>query len=442
MVAEQESVERNFSRYIRNQRQGAFVPCLWFLLPHDDRLSKTGNGQATGTYGYQAGTHWLTSIGSQARRYDNAGNTTGNSAAGETWGYGYDGKNRMTVVQRDGSTVATYAYNAFGERIAKAVTQPQTNNERFVYNEASQLIAELGSTNKDYIWLGDLPIGVVDTVGGTSAINYVTADGLNTPRAIADKSGRTIWTWSVVGNPLGEQPPTSTTGYVYNPRFPGQYFDQETGFNYNVFRSFDPTTGRYTQVDPMGFAGGQPGLYPYGNNNPLMYADSLGLEVGAPGTAESFIPVWGSGRQAINDFQTGHPYSGTFNAALAVSDVFLVKAATQAICKGAWKVGSNSWSATRAWYGRTRDLPKGTQVHHWAIEQNSSFGKKVPNWLKNQPWNLNPMSSQSMHISVHGKGRNPYNSVESWWYGTPDWAKIFEFDAVGKGANAWLNGEN
>jgi YD repeat-containing protein len=92
-----------------------------------DRLSKTGNGQATGTYGYQADTHWPTSIGSEARRYDNAGNTTGNSAAGETWGYGYDGKNRMTVVQRDGSTVAMYTYNAFGQRVAKAVRSHVTS---------------------------------------------------------------------------------------------------------------------------------------------------------------------------------------------------------------------------------------------------------------------------------------------------------------------------
>ena len=278
--------------------------------------------------------------------------------------------------------------------------------------------------------------------GSASTVNYVLADGLNTPRAITDESGQTIWTWNLVGNPFGEQQPVSSTGYVYSLRFPGQYYDQETGWNYNVNRYFDPAIGGFTQVDPLGFEGGQTGLYPYGNNNPLMYADPFGLEVGAPGTAESFIPVWGSGRQAINDFQTGHPYSGTFNAVLAVSDALLVKAAAQAICKGAWKVGSHSWSATRAWYGKTRNLPKGTPVHHWAIEQNSSFGKKVPDWFKNQPWNLNPMGSQSIHISVHGWGENAYGPLRSWWYGTPGWAKTFELNAAGKGANAWFSGEN
>lgn len=72
-----------------------------------DRLNKTSSGLATGNYGYQIGTHWLTSIGSAARSVDANGNTTGNATAGETWGYGYDGHNRMTVLQREGATVAT-----------------------------------------------------------------------------------------------------------------------------------------------------------------------------------------------------------------------------------------------------------------------------------------------------------------------------------------------
>jgi RHS repeat-associated protein len=242
-----------------------------------DRLSKTGSGLATGNYGYQAGTHWLTTVGSAARSHDANGNTTGNTTAGETWGYGYDGHNRMTVLQREGATVASYTYNAFGERIAKAVTLPNVVNERFVYNEASQLISELGTTNKDYIWLDDLPLAVVDRTDTVSTVNYVTADGLNTPRVVTNASGTVIWSWSPIGNAFGEQQPTSTTGYVYNVRFPGQYFDAESGLNYNVHRYLDTAIGRYTQNDPIGFGGGQWSLYSYVSGNPLFSTDPLGL---------------------------------------------------------------------------------------------------------------------------------------------------------------------
>jgi len=41
-----------------------------------------------------------------------------------------------------------------------------------------------------------------------------------------------------------------------NFRFTGQYFDVETGLNYNYFRTYDPQLGRYTQADPIGLAGG------------------------------------------------------------------------------------------------------------------------------------------------------------------------------------------
>jgi hypothetical protein len=47
--------------------------------------------------------------------------------------------------------------------------------------------------------------------------------------------------------------------------------------------------------------------------------------VGASGFWEGLIPIWGSGRAAINDFQTGHWAWGLANTGLAISDVFLVK---------------------------------------------------------------------------------------------------------------------
>ncbi|MFE3545266.1 hypothetical protein ACFXK0_20085 [Nocardia sp. NPDC059177] len=61
--------------------------------------------------------------------------------------------------------------------------------------------------------------------------------------------------------------------------------------------------------------------------------------IGEPGFLESLIPVWGSARQAINDFQNGRWVWGTINALLAISDLFLIKSLGTAAAKIFLKLG-------------------------------------------------------------------------------------------------------
>ena len=51
-------------------------------------------------------------------------------------------------------------------------------------------------------------------------------------------------------------PDADGIGFTFNLRFPGQYFDEETGLHYNYFRDYDPKTGRYIESDPIGLDGG------------------------------------------------------------------------------------------------------------------------------------------------------------------------------------------
>jgi RHS repeat-associated protein len=74
-----------------------------------------------------------------------------------------------------------------------------------------------------------------------------------------------------------------------NLRYPGQYYDAETGLHYNWHRYYDPRIGRYITSDPIGLRGGL-NTYAYTNNNPLRYIDIFGT---CPGTYET---LWGPTR--------------------------------------------------------------------------------------------------------------------------------------------------
>ena len=197
----------------------------------------------------------------------------------------------------------------------------------------------------------------------------------------------------------------------------------------------------FTQEDPAGFDAGL-NFYSYVGRRPVTRRDPLGL-TDEPGFAEGLIPIWGSGKQALHDFECGHYGWGIFNSALAISDVFLVKAAVTAVGKagvsGLVKGGSHSWGATRRWLGKLGIAEKYQPVHHWLVSREWFAGTK---WeaLFNQRWNLLPLdpppgwTMDRWHKAIEGKvpGLNPAERV---WYGTPDWAKAAAGSAAGRGVS-------
>lgn len=86
--------------------------------------------------------------------------------------------------------------------------------------------------------------------------------------------------WAADYKPFGEaeiyQIDPNVPQITNNLRFPGQYFDAETGLNYNYFRDYNPAIGRYIQADLIGLWGGI-NLYAYVGNDSVNWSDLLGL---------------------------------------------------------------------------------------------------------------------------------------------------------------------
>ena len=111
---------------------------------------------------------------------------------------------------------------------------------------------------------------------------YIHNDHLGTPKALTDEAGDMVW--SATHDPFGmavvdEDPDGDGIDVVFNVRFPGQYYDQETGLHYNYFRYYDPSTGRYLTSDPLGIIDGEDlNTYAYVGNNPIGWIDPEGLK--------------------------------------------------------------------------------------------------------------------------------------------------------------------
>lgn len=203
-------------------------------------------------------------------RHDQSGSPT---AIGEI-DYTYNSGGRPTEVRRGGRLIATYVYNAFGERVKKVVhaagRKPTTTYFLYEENAVAAEADEFGNIDVQYLYLdGHRPIARLE--GDT--IHAIHTDELGTPRLMTANDGSVVWQADY--SPFGRAH-VSTELVDLRLRLPGQYEDAETGTHYNYLRDYDPDTGRYLTADPIGLAGGK-NLYAYVSGSPLNATDPLGL---------------------------------------------------------------------------------------------------------------------------------------------------------------------
>ncbi|MGX1477023.1 UNVERIFIED_CONTAM: RHS repeat-associated protein [Streptomyces canus] len=270
--------------------------------------------EATGTRAY-TGTR-ITRAGAIRYEHDEAGRITLRqktrlSRKPDTWRYEWDVEDRLTSVTTPDGTRWRYRYDPLGRRIAKQRLAPDGESvlEQVDFTWDGTTLCEQTTTSPSHpnpvtlTWdhEGLHPIAQTERITAADAPQdeidsrffAIVTDLVGTPTELIDEQGEISWR---TRSTLWGTTAWSTDSTAYTPlRFPGQYYDPETGLHYNFFRHYDPESGRYAASDPLGLIPSpNPATYV---NNPHTRSDSLGL-----------APDCGTGEgRGIFDFREPNP---------------------------------------------------------------------------------------------------------------------------------------
>ena len=214
---------------------GAWGSLGWTYDGVGNRQTENAN-----TYTYAPNTNKLTNANGISFGYDNNGNTTTQSSRVYTYN-----QNQRLIQVADGAMTAGYTYNGNGQRVKKNVNGTVTI---FHYNLNGQIIAEsnsAGTITAEYVYLNGQPLAKLE---GANTYYYHN-DHLATPQKMTDSAG--VVRWSADYKPFGEATVDQNVSTITNNlRFPGQYFDAETGLHQNWWRDYN-LNGRYIESDPL-----------------------------------------------------------------------------------------------------------------------------------------------------------------------------------------------
>ncbi|WP_325101000.1 RHS repeat-associated core domain-containing protein [Pseudomonas sp. S30] len=240
------------------------------------------------------------------------------------------------------------------------------------YDDRGQLLAStafvwdglqlLGETRNGQATLylyadGYEPLARIDGSGEHQRVRYYQNDLNGQPVELSNVDGHTLWEcdYRAWGATLSERS-DSQFAEQQNLRFQGQYLDRETGLHYNLFRYFDPQTGRFTQPDPIGLQGGI-NLYRYAPN-PLTWIDPHGLD-------------W---NYILTDREGKAYYHGRASDNATLEDVMRRHGKTTGSDGARFKYGDQINQVTP--HGTPKDVVRG--IEDAGIRENTLLGRKSP----------------------------------------------------------------
>ncbi|GAB4319013.1 MAG: hypothetical protein Kow0074_08560 [Candidatus Zixiibacteriota bacterium] len=193
------------------------------------------------------------------------------------WTYEYDSRD-MLIAATNGKRW-TASYDPLGRRMAKTYDDATTEFFWDGFRLAAERFADGRLRHYVYADVRALvPFMFVEYKSQsappeTGTPYYIFTNHIGVPVRVEDEQGRTVWRAQV--EPYGRVRVQAGSRIDLSLRFPGHYYDAETGLHYNRWRYYDPALGRFIQSDPLGLIAGT-NLYAY-SSSPLTEVDLTGL---------------------------------------------------------------------------------------------------------------------------------------------------------------------
>jgi RHS repeat-associated protein len=237
----------------------------------------------------------ITSIyGLSTPTYDNNGNTTQDETGK---GFVFDAWNRLVQVKTSptGTLLATYAFDPLGRRVQETesgVTRDLYFSTAWQVLEEDQTTGMTTTVLDQYVWSPVYVDAMVERDAPGQRL-YVQQDANSNVTAVVSTSGlvqeRYIYDpYRRFTDPAGQNTGVldsswnfrgvSSFGWVYLHQ--GGRYDPVAGLYSFRMRDFSPTLGRWVQVDPIGYRGGDSNSYGYEKEDPAVFGDPSGLEGG------------------------------------------------------------------------------------------------------------------------------------------------------------------